>query len=224
MILTVGGIKGGSGKSTVATNLACLAAALPSRTLLVDADDQQSSWDFSLIRQADHPTAPHFDCHRITAAAVRKEVKTHAQNYDHIIIDTGGRDTTSQRAALSVSDVLLVPFLPRNFDMWTLEKVALLIEEFRTINPTLIAYAFLSQADPTGQGTDNADTIKQLEKEEALTFLDTPLGHRKAYAHATGQGLAVTELKRHRNPKANAEIVRLFQRCVNLNVTLQATG
>ena len=27
MILTVGGIKGGSGKTTVATNLACIAAA-----------------------------------------------------------------------------------------------------------------------------------------------------------------------------------------------------
>ncbi|WP_460972958.1 hypothetical protein [Spirosoma migulaei] len=33
--------------------------------------------------------------------------------YDHIVIDTGGRDTTSQRAALSVADVAMIPFAPR---------------------------------------------------------------------------------------------------------------
>ena len=224
MILTVGGIKGGSGKSTVATSLACLAAAHPSRVLLVDADDQESSWDFSLIRAEDHPTAAQFDCKKVTAAAVRNEVRKLAPQYDHVIIDTGGRDTTSQRAALSISDVLLVPFLPRTFDIWTLEKVVRLVEEFRTVNSKLVAYSFLSQADPEGQGTDNADVISMLKEEEAIIFLDAPLGHRKAYAHATGQGIAVTELKQYRNPKANDEIVTLFQRCFDIIATLQATG
>ena len=224
MILTVGGIKGGSGKSTVATNLACLAAAHPSRVLLVDADDQESSWDFSLIRAEDHPTAAQFDCKKVTAAAVRNEVRKLAPQYDHVIIDTGGRDTTSQRAALSISDVLLVPFLPRTFDIWTLEKVAQLVEEFRTVNSKLIAYGFVSRADPEGQGTENADAISMLKSQKGITFLDAPLGRRKAFTHATGQGLGVTELKQYRNPKANAEIAMLFQRCFDITLTLQATG
>ena len=42
MILTVGGIKGGSGKTTVATNLACIAATQNADVLLVDADDQEN--------------------------------------------------------------------------------------------------------------------------------------------------------------------------------------
>ena len=45
-------------------------------------------------------------------------------SYDPIIIDTGGRDTTSQRAALTVADALLVPFLTRSFDAWALEKAS----------------------------------------------------------------------------------------------------
>ena len=65
-----------------------------------------------------------------------------APQYDHVIIDTGGRDTTSQRAALSVSDVLLIPFAPRSFDIWTVNKVADLVEEMRSVNPKLKARRF----------------------------------------------------------------------------------
>lgn len=35
--------------------------------------------------------------------------------YEDVIIDAGGRDTTSQRAALIISDVALIPFNPRSF-------------------------------------------------------------------------------------------------------------
>ena len=42
MILTCGGIKGGVGKTTIATNFACIAAGQGSKVLLVDADDQEN--------------------------------------------------------------------------------------------------------------------------------------------------------------------------------------
>ena len=49
-----------------------------------------------------------------------------------------------------MADLLLIPFLPRSFDVWTLEKMAALIEDMRLANPQLIAYAFLNRADPCG--------------------------------------------------------------------------
>ena len=55
MILTVGGIKGGSGKTTVATNLACIAATQNADVLLVDADDQETASDFTAVRKEDYP-------------------------------------------------------------------------------------------------------------------------------------------------------------------------
>ena len=160
-----------------------------------------------------------------TGKAVRTEVLELAPKYDHIIVDTGGRDTTSQRAALAVSQVLLVPFVPRSFDIWTLNKVGTLVEEMRSVNPTLAAYVFLNRADPQGQGTENTEAANILGEIAELTYIHVPLGNRKAFGHAAAQGLAITELTgQHSNPKAAAEITVLFQRCFNVSSILHAVG
>ncbi len=211
MILTVGGIKGGTGKTTIATNFACMAAADCPDVLLVDADDQKTSSDFTSVRKQDHPNAARYTCAKLTGMSVRTEVLELSRKYSPIIIDTGGRDTTSQRAALTISTVLLVPFAPRSFDIWTLNTVAGMIEEIRTVNAGLNSYAFLNHTDPAGQGTDNQDAADMLRDVSTLKFLDAPLGRRKAYAHAATQGLSVTELVRpHRNQQAINEIMTLY--------------
>ncbi len=214
MILCLAGTKGGSGRSTMATNFACIAAGQGMRVLMVDADDQETSADFTAARKQDHPDAPSFTCIKLTGRAVRTEVLDLAPQYDHVIIDTGGRDTASQRAALSVSDVILVPFAPRSFDIWTVNKVADLIEETRNLNPKLKALAFLNRTDPQGQGSENQEAGELLSGVDGIDFLDAPIRFRKAYAHAASQGLAVTELSgQHKNPKAAEEIMTLFRSC-----------
>jgi len=220
MIICLAGTKGGSGRSTTATNFACIAAGQGMKVLMVDADDQETSADFTAARKQDHPDAPSFTCIKLTGRAVRTEVLDLAPQYDHVIIDTGGRDTTSQRAALSVSDVLLIPFAPRSFDIWTVNKVADLVEEMRSVNPKLKALAFLNRTDPQGQGTENEEAAELLSGVPGLIFIDTPIRFRKAYAHAASQGLAVTELTgQYRNAKAADEIMKLFQHCLNINAT-----
>ena len=217
MILTVGGIKGGSGKTTVATNLACIAATQNADVLLVDADDQETASDFTAVRKEDYPDVPRYTCAKLTGKAVRTEILELTPKYDHIIVDTGGRDTTSQRAALAVSSLLLVPFVPRSFDIWTLNKVATLVEEIRAVNTTLTAYVFLNRTDPEGQGTENTEAVNMLAEVDGLTYLNAPLGSRKAFGHAATRGLAVTELTgHHHNPKACAEIMVLFKHCFNV--------
>jgi len=224
MIITVGGIKGGTGKTTVATNLACIAAGQGADVLLVDADDQETSADFTAARKEDHPDAPRFTCTKLTGRSVRTEILELAPKYEHVIIDTGGRDTTSQRAALSISNLLLIPFAPRSFDIWTLNKVTSLVEEMRAANPALQAYAFLNRTDPQGQGNENDEATELLKGIQSIVFLDAPIGNRKAYAHAASQGLAVTELTGvQRNAKAVEETVALFSHCFNLNTTSLST-
>ena len=210
MIVVAGGIKGGSGKTTVATNLAIIRSAQGRDVLLIDADDQETSTDFTALRNERIAGGAGYTGVKLTGAAVRTETLKLAGKYDDIVIDTGGRDTTSQRAALSVADVLLVPFVPRSFDVWTLEKVSKLVAEMRSANPALKACAFINRADPRGQDTDEAAEV--IRETEALEFLDTALGTRKAFSNAAALGLAVTELK-PQDAKATEEIMMLF-RCV----------
>ena len=218
MIVVVGGIKGGSGKTTVATHLAILGAHGGWDVLLIDADDQETATDFTILRHARRAGGAGYTSIKLTGPAVRTDTQRLDAKYDHIIIDTGGRDTTSQRAALTVADVLLVPFLPRSFDVWTLEKAATLVDEMRLANPTLQAYAFLNRTDPRGQ--DNLEATEVLQDTPALRFIDTPLGARKAFSNAAAQGLAVTELT-PLDRKATAEILTLFRYLFDMNKTSQ---
>lgn len=219
MIAVCGGIKGGSGKTTVATNLAVMRALADADVLLIDADDQETSFDFTVLRNERREGNAGYTCIKLTGAALRTETLRLSEKYQDIVIDTGGRDTTSQRAALSVADVLLVPFVPRSFDVWTLEKVARVVGEVRALNGNLIAYAFLNRADPRGQ--DNEEAAAVIRDTEGLTFLDTPLGSRKAFANAGAIGLSVCELLPN-DQKAIAEITTLFERVFNVAPTLKA--
>lgn len=208
MIITVGGTKGGTGKTTVATNLAVIRSLEGQDVLLIDADEQETSSDFTILRNQRLCNGAGYTGIKLTGAAVRTETIRLQEKYEDIIIDAGGRDTTSQRAALTVSDKALVPFKPRSFDLWTLEKVAELVCEMRTANRELEAFTFLSQADPRGQ--DNEDTAEALKETEAMTFVNFPLRDRKAFSNAAGVGLSVVEVK-PRDPKAFEEMMALYR-------------
>ena len=216
MIVVAGGIKGGSGKTTVATNLAVIRAAQGRDVLLVDADDQETATDFTALRNERLADGAGYTGIKLSGPAVRTETIRLAKKYDDIIIDTGGRDTTSQRAALAVADVLLVPFVPRSFDVWTLERVSNLVAEMRTANPALLAYTFINRADPRGQ--DNDDAADVIRDTDTLAFLDAPLGSRKAFSNAAAQGLAVTEIK-PQDAKATEEILILISYVFAANPT-----
>jgi chromosome partitioning protein len=207
MITVVGGTKGGSGKSTVATNLAIMLAAGGGDVLLVDADDQETSTDFTNLRESARSGGAGYTCIALTGAAVRSGVQRRAPKHEHVIIDTGGRDTVSQRAALSICDAYLVPFAPRSFDVWTLDKVAELVEEARVVNPSLRALAFINRAD--ARGGENAEAAELIRAKPGLEFVPVALGTRKAFAHAAAAGLSVTEL-RPQDLKASEEIGALF--------------
>lgn len=210
MVIVAGGIKGGSGKTTVATNLAVLRSR-GGDILLVDADDQETASDFTQQRISLHGEAG-YTCVRLSGSAVRSEVLKLRDKYDHVIIDTGGRDTTSQRAALAIADVLLIPVVPRSFDVWALEKAAELVDEMRAANSELKAWAFINRADPRGQ--DNGETAATIRQMAVLEYIAPMLGARKAFANAAAEGLSVEELK-PADEQASAEMLALYQYVFN---------
>lgn len=214
MIVVIGGIKGGSGKTTVATNLAVIRSGEGKDVLLIDADDQETSSDFTVLRNEVLEDGAGYTNIKLTGASVRTETLRLKDKYQDIIIDTGGRDTASQRAALTVANALLVPFVPRSFDIWTIEKVSNLVSEIKTVNPELKAYMFINRADPRGQ--DNEETAEVLKETEDLIFIDTPIGSRKAFSNAAAGGLGVSEIK-PQDAKATEEIMKLYRYVFDIN-------
>ncbi len=211
MIITVGGIKGGVGKSLVATNLTVMRSRKGKRVLLVDGDEQGTSGDWVDQRIAMGVETP-WTTIRLKAAGVRTEVIKLARDYDDIIIDCGGRDTASLRAALTVSDIFLIPFQPKSFDIWTATKVATLIEEAKIINCRLHSYAFINCAN--ARGSDNDDAKEILAKTEGISLLSTTIGLRKAFSNATAEGLGIDETRNDK--KALNEMENLHNAVFNI--------
>lgn len=207
MIIAFGGVKGGVGKTTLAVNMAVMRSIEGRDILLVDADDQSTASDFTAIRNETLETGAGYTAIKLHGSAVRSEVVRMAEKYDDIVIDVGGRDTAGQRAAMSIAQRLLVPFLPGSFDVWTLETVAELVEEAKAFNDNLTVYTVLNRADPVGQ--DNEEAANIALEIEGLQHLDTPLGNRKAFRNAGGMGLGVVEY-RPKDKKAIAEISSLY--------------
>ena len=208
MIITVGNTKGGVGKTTVAVQLA-IARALAGRDVwLVDADRQGTAQTAISVR-AEAGQQPGIACSTYPdGPTLRSQVQQQAGKYDDVVIDAGGRDSTALRAALVLSDLLVIPFQPRSFDVWALSDIAALVEEARSVRDGLRAVAILNAADPGEHSTDNAEAAAAVAEVPGLEYLPTPLRRRKAYSNAAGAGLSVLELK-PRDPKAVAEIEAL---------------
>jgi chromosome partitioning protein len=210
MIYTSGGTKGGSGKSTFATNLAVYLSSQGRDVLLVDADDQGTSSEFTNIRDETMQGKTGYTSIQLTGSALRTQVLNQQDKYDDIIVDVGGRDTGSQRAALTVTDACIIPFKPKSFDVWTLEKIEELVEEARTFNPHLKAFSFLNEAFTNAKIKDNDEAAEELKESQTIKFLDTTLHNRKAFSDSTANGLGVIEMNSHDN-KAIKEFEALFK-------------
>lgn len=217
MVLVVCGIKGGAGKSLITANLTVLSAQT-NQVLLVDGDDQATVSDWVEHRLAMGVTT-NWTTIRLRGSSVRTEVIKLVENYDHVIIDCGGRDTSSLRAALTICDIALMPFQPKSFDIWTGSKMAEIIDEAKCLNPNLKALAFINCAG--SRGTDNSGAQNILSKIEGLDLLDVTVGLRKSFSNATSEGLGIVEVLRA-DPKAVGEIKKLYSQVFDTkNTTLK---
>jgi len=217
MIVVVGGIKGGSGKTTISTNLTVMRAATGKKVLLVDADEQKSASGFANQRDV-LGIKTLWSTIQLSGKTINSQINRLKPDYDDIIIDVGGRDTTSQRSALAIADVYLIPFKPRSYDVWTIGDVKTIISEMKTVNPNLKAFAFINQGDPTG--SDNEEACKILEECEELKCLNLTIGHRKIFGNSSSDGLGIFEVK-NSDKKALEEMQKLHDEVYGKSVQIK---
>lgn len=201
MIVVVASEKGGTGKTTIATNLAITRAKNAADVLIIDADPQHSAMDFVAVRE-EEGHHPEVTCTSITGKGIGAELRKLKPKFDDIIVDVGGRDTQTLRSALLAADVLVVPFKPSQYDSWGVERMDILLDDVMITNDTLRILAFIN--------CDDTNPIMVLSNEASglasecrnLKFKDFSIGNRVAFRRSVADGLGVIELK----PRSKSDI------------------
>ena len=130
-VISVVNTKGGSGKTTVATNLAAIAASEGHKVLLIDADGRQaSSVAFREFREVTNdkireknkdkdeknqqPLLADFTVQSLPSDLIFKQVKSYENAFDLIIIDAGAGDSNIVRSAIAAAyyGILIIPCPP----------------------------------------------------------------------------------------------------------------
>lgn len=187
--------KGGSGKTTLAVNLAVAAEQARARVLILDLDPQASAEAWYQDREAETPRLA-----RGNAADLPRALElARRQGFSHVLIDTPGRDEPAVAAAIRAADFCVIPCRPTPADMKATPATAATIR--RLEKPAAFV---LTQTPPRG--------FRIREAEVGLGVLGpvAPVGvvARNAFQDAHGRGLGITEYEP--DGKAAQEIRELW--------------
>jgi chromosome partitioning protein len=201
MILAVTNQKGGTGKSTIATNLAVCFARTGAEVLLVDADPQHSALDWRTDRPDELPL---IHVVGLPVDNLHREIPPLATKFAVLLIDGGGRITATARAAVSVADFVMVPTLPSKPDLLsTQDFFTQVIEEVRT-HKTVRAGIVLNRR----KGTILSHRAEEQLRALAYPSFETMLHDYTAYGEAYALGMGVVEYAP--TSKAAKDILALF--------------
>jgi chromosome partitioning protein len=208
VIISIINQKGGVGKTTLAISLAAAFAGRKQRVLLVDADPQGSALDWVAVRGKDTP----FAAVGIPKAILHIELPKVVKDYDAVVIDGPPRIYEVARSAVMASDVVLIPVLPSQFDVWAAEESVKLLEECAVYKKHLkAAFVINRKIANTAIGRDVVKALKQYP----LPVLQSTVCQRVAFAESA-RGRTVLEIAPESS--ASKEIQALAKEVMKLAV------
>lgn len=191
MLTVVGNLKGGTGKSTVAFNLAVWLAHDKTGVMTFDLDPQCTLVDVCEVREEDgyEPTfRVSTDLAELEALALDKKRK------QPIIVDMSASNMPAMEKAIFLADRILIPVQPSQADIWSTQRFLKIVANCidKKKNPEILG--FINRAD-THIGVRETDEAEQaLQMLQGIKAIDHRLYQRTAYRRSFSEGLGVFEL------------------------------
>ncbi len=177
MIITVATMKGGSGKSTVASCLAVHWQLAGRRPTIIDADPQRS-----ILRLAKRERAlGGVPVVEDSSAKVLTTAHRHAAGGRPVVIDTPGFRSEATLACLSGTDFLLVPVKPSPFDVDRMLDTLGLVSISASSRHGVVFRCLLTQAT---RDSVISKHIRAELVEAGIPLLESELTNRVAYTEA----------------------------------------
>lgn len=196
-IITIAQQKGGSGKTTLAVNLAVAATRAGHRVAVIDTDPQGSLGRWFMTRLERLDGTPDMEFSTASAWGVGYEVGKLARDYDLVIIDTPPKVDSDLKPALRAADLVLVPVASSHVDLWATEGVLELAA--RVSIPTLLVL------NRTRAGTTLGAEVAEAAAETSAELAEAQLANRIVYAETLGQGLGAQESRKRGAAEAEVE-------------------
>lgn len=198
--------KGGSGKSTLTTNLARAYQLRGHSVEILDGDSQRTATEWAKLQTStDMPTV------RSTTAS---QIEDHIDAASSTVVFVDGapaHDTLNVRA-MKLSDLVLIPVRASGPDLWSSEDLVGSIRARRetTDGQPQAAFVVCQQIARTNLASEIGDVLAGYE----LPVLEGRTNHRIAYAEALSSGTTVLDMPGAK--KAEAEIQRIAEQSLEL--------
>jgi chromosome partitioning protein len=206
-IVAVLNMKGGSGKTTIAINLA-RGLQDHGSVCIVDADPQGTAlrWDNADPDSADLPG--------VFAASMPldERIPELATGWDFVVVDGAAKAKDRTRQCVEAADVVLVPVRPSGADIWASEWLVGVIRNRQRMTGGNPVGAFVISQQIVG--TNLAGEIGEVLGEYDLPVLKGRTSQRVAYAEALSMGTTV--LDTDPDSKAAAEIRTITEETLQL--------
>jgi chromosome partitioning protein len=207
MIVMIGGIKGGTGKSTIATNLAVYLANEGADVLLLDVDPQATAYKWAMRRKENYPDAPPVHVSQ-ASGRVFDVIKDVSKRYEHIVIDSGGHASDAMKSAMLGAQKLYVPLRPSQADLETVGEINAMVSDVKAFNVGIQARTLVSMAPTNPSVLEAQEAREALQDVPDLSLSGCLIRDRKVYRDAFFEGVGVLEMSSN---KAIPELQLLAQ-------------
>jgi chromosome partitioning protein len=199
--------KGGSGKSTISSNLGSSLLLEGYKTLLIDTDPQGTLRDWKSMDTED--IQPQIII--IDRPNLQKDLTLIAQNFDYLIIDGAAKLQDMVAFAVKNSDVVLIPIQPSAADIWACEALIHLIKARQEVTNGLPKAAFIisRQIKNSNLAKDIDETLKQF----SLHIFNSRTTQRVIYSEALSSGKSVFNIEN--TGEAAVEIKKITEELKN---------